>query len=564
MADYSVLVVPLVTVAALSLVLAYLVWRMNRISIRSWFALMLLAMCLLSFSYILELATTTLGEKSFWNALEYVSTISMPPIFVVFAIKYARSGVSRRRWAIPALFFLPVVFIAFRYTNSWHHLFLSELTLPSDPAMSPLQSNPGPVYVAFVGYSLVMVLLGASILLNSYLSSSRLARRRTLLIIMAMFLPLLAYISGFLRIYPLTSTFLTALSYMVGTLLIFWGIFRYAFFDMTPLAMETIVETMGDGIIAIDLQEKVLHLNPEAERMVNVELKGALGKPARSVLPKELIDAYLAPDNGHEAVEVRLGKDACARTFSVKRSSIQVLEGVPSGCLLQLRDITHEMEMSKDLQRANVKLNLLYNLTRQDVLNQLVVIRGAGEIALGKDLSEEQAHWLHRIVDSASNIERTVQLSREYQNLGTKAPEWRSLRQAVALAKTMPPVEQLPVVLDISEAEVFADPLLDKVFYILLSNSYRHGKKVTSIRISAHGEGSTGSIVYEDDGVGIPHEDKERVFEPGYGRDLGLGLTLAKEILAITAIDIREEGEPGRGTRFVMRVPKGNWREAGR
>ena len=67
-------------------------------------------------------------------------------------------------------------------------------------------------------------------------------------------------------------------------------------------------------------------------------------------------------------------------------------------------------------------------------------------------------------------------------------------------------------------------------------------------------------LTYSDDGIGIPKEDKKRIFEKGYGKDSGLGLFLVQEVLGMTGIDIREVGEPGSGAKFEMVVPPGKFR----
>ena len=54
----------------------------------------------------------------------------------------------------------------------------------------------------------------------------------------------------------------------------------------------------------------------------------------------------------------------------------------------------------------------------------------------------------------------------------------------------------------------------------------------------------------------FPAEEKEKIFERGYGKNTGLGLFLAREILSITGITIRETGKPGKGARFEIAVPK--------
>ena len=108
--------------------------------------------------------------------------------------------------------------------------------------------------------------------------------------------------------------------------------------------------------------------------------------------------------------------------------------------------------------------------------------------------------------------------------------------------------------------EVFADPLIVKVFYNLMDNAVRYGGKITTIRFSVEDRNGDQIIVCEDDGDGVVAEEKEKIFERGFGKNTGLGLALSREILDITGITIRETGEPGKGARFEMTVPKGMWR----
>jgi signal transduction histidine kinase len=111
--------------------------------------------------------------------------------------------------------------------------------------------------------------------------------------------------------------------------------------------------------------------------------------------------------------------------------------------------------------------------------------------------------------------------------------------------------------------QVFADPMLERVFFNLLDNSHRHGQRVSSIRVSVRMAGEDLVVVWEDDGVGIPADEKEQIFERGFGKNTGLGMFLAREILSITGIAITEKGEPGKGARFEITVPKGAFRLSG-
>jgi signal transduction histidine kinase len=102
--------------------------------------------------------------------------------------------------------------------------------------------------------------------------------------------------------------------------------------------------------------------------------------------------------------------------------------------------------------------------------------------------------------------------------------------------------------------------MLERVMDNLLDNSLRHGERVTTIRVSTRREEENLIITYEDNGTGIPVQEKEKIFEHGYGKHTGLGLFLVREILSITGITIRETGIPGEGARFEIIVPKGAYR----
>ena len=103
---------------------------------------------------------------------------------------------------------------------------------------------------------------------------------------------------------------------------------------------------------------------------------------------------------------------------------------------------------------------------------------------------------------------------------------------------------------EIDGLELFADPLLEKVFYNLVDNALRYGgDRMTMIRITSHTAGSALVLVFEDNGEGIAERDKNVIFDKGFGKNTGLGLYLSREILAITSITIAETGVPGTGAR---------------
>ncbi len=222
------------------------------------------------------------------------------------------------------------------------------------------------------------------------------------------------------------------------------------------------------------------------------------------------------------------------------------------------------MEFSTSLATANKKLNLLSGITRHDINNQLTILMGYLTI-LEKQLPDTSFndHFL-RVSTAAKRISAMVKFTGEYEKIGVDTPNWQDTRTLVETAAKQAPLGMVLVKNDLhAGAEMFADPLIVKVFYNLMDNAIRYGGKITTIRFSVEEAGDDQVIVCEDDGDGVAADEKEKIFERGFGKNSGLGLALSKEILDITGITIKETGEQGKGARFEMTVPKGAWRMVG-
>ena len=141
--------------------------------------------------------------------------------------------------------------------------------------------------------------------------------------------------------------------------------------------------------------------------------------------------------------------------------------------------------------------------------------------------------------------------------MGIKAPIWQDVRTLLDKCTKEVNIGQIKMLNDLpARTEIMADPMFFKVIQNLMNNSVRHGKKVSTIRFSLEEQEGVHSIRCEDDGEGIPLDMKEKLFTKGFGTDHGLGLFLSGEILSITGITISEEGEPGKGAKFVLTPPQ--------
>ncbi|MGC9436216.1 MAG: sensor histidine kinase, partial [Methanomicrobiales archaeon] len=227
-----------------------------------------------------------------------------------------------------------------------------------------------------------------------------------------------------------------------------------------------------------------------------------------------------------------------------------------------LSDVTQRKKAEQALTRATEKLDLLNQITRHDILNHIMVLQGYLDL-LRSDapLNEETAEYLDRASKSAEQIEEQIAFTRDYQRLGMSPSQWQDIESPVRDCISMEVHrDDIEVVVDLPAVEIFADPMLDRVFCNLFQNAVRHGGGITRLAVRGRVQDGDLSIIVEDDGCGIDPGEKENLFEPSIGRHHGHGLYLISEILAITGISITEVGAPGVGARFVITVPEECWR----
>ena len=234
--------------------------------------------------------------------------------------------------------------------------------------------------------------------------------------------------------------------------------------------------------------------------------------------------------------------------------------GHPVAIDYAIHDIDAWKQTEAALIQANKKLTLKNSNVRHDILNQITVVLGHIALLRDRPLDPAVAAVLDKQQLAAEIIQSQIGFTRDYQDLGVRAPQWFSVAPLVTGAsKALRPIG-VRISTDLDGLSVYADPLLTSVYFNLLENAVRHGRTVPEIRVTAVPDGGGARIVWEDNGVGVPGEHKERIFERGFGSHTGLGLFLVKEVLSITGITIRETGEPGKGARFEMAVPEGNVR----
>ncbi|WP_128694532.1 PAS domain S-box protein [Methanoculleus taiwanensis] len=322
------------------------------------------------------------------------------------------------------------------------------------------------------------------------------------------------------------------------------------------------METAIDGMAIFDADRNHIYMNRAYIGIYGYDSPGELIGRSWRVLydteellrfERDILPAFVHAGNYRGTAR---GKKKDGSTFPAEVSLTALENG---GLICVLRDITERKRAEEALQLANRKLHLLSAITRHDILNQVTALSGYLAFAQERSTDPEQLDYLRMLEKIAETIRQQIEFTRDCEQVGAAEPAWQSVSAVIARASS----GELPVRCDLSGLAVYADRMLDKVFANLMDNTIRHGERATGVHVHCRPASEGVVIVWEDDGIGIPVNRKEKIFTRGVGRNRGYGLFLIREILAITGMTIRETGESGEGARFEITVPEGAYRFEG-
>jgi signal transduction histidine kinase len=205
---------------------------------------------------------------------------------------------------------------------------------------------------------------------------------------------------------------------------------------------------------------------------------------------------------------------------------------------------------------VNRKLALMNDVAYQDIQNKVTAVRGLVDLAGSAGHEDERARLLARSKETLAAIYDLIQKTKEYQKMGVFDPRWIPV-EPVVRARFSRVAAHTPVTLSCSLAglELYSDPVIEQVFFILCDNAIIHGKTLTRIAFSCHEAPGGLVLICEDDGAGIPPDQKPLLFDRVVGGSGRFHLFFVREFLTLYGMQITETGTPGKGARFEIFVP---------
>jgi PAS domain S-box-containing protein len=522
--------------------------------------LRLLALLVMAWTLLvaLDLATTGLDEKTLILKFKFLTTSFVS--VVVFGVLASHSGKEAwlTRWNLALLCVIPAITVALAFVLELQPYLVHDISIAVYGPLYILETPTGPWMDVYLVYAYALLTAGVALLIGSVRGANPLYKRQAAVILVALAIPSAVDVLSNIDTSYIVRNFFSPWAFTVGIAVMTWGLHRYRILDVRPIARSEVVENMTDIVLVFDPSERLIDHNPAARSVLGPEVE-LLGTPLSEVFPfdRELTSKF--KEGGTFRTEVSVGQGAERRTYEASVMPVTVGSEVRARMMI-MRDITERKRIEEALRVANARLGLLSSITRHDLANKLTAIEGYVGLALREKEPDKARTYLSKCQMASGAARSLIQFTREYEGLESLAPDWCAVDELFRRAAGQLNLEGVGLDVSVGGLRVYGDAMLEKVFLNLMDNSLRHGGNVSRISLACQDRGDCLVLAYQDNGAGVPAEEKARIFDRGYGKNTGLGLSLVKGILAITGIEITETGEPGKGARFEMTVPGGAYR----
>jgi PAS domain S-box-containing protein len=333
-----------------------------------------------------------------------------------------------------------------------------------------------------------------------------------------------------------------------------------------------------EAVAFCDKDFLMIDVNPSFSSLFGYSSDDVIGKDVMDLIVPErlkeetkLIREQL--QKGHlECSTIRTRKDGSQVNIALSGAPV-VVKGEVIGYVVVYKDITDIVFANEELSRMfeeqnnmldktsllNEKLSVTGSLTRHDVRNKLAAITGYTYLAKKKLVNDtEVTSYLKQIDEVTQRIIRILDFAKTYEMIGNQERVQVNVGKMVNEAASLfADLKGVTVLNECEKFEVFADSLLMELFHNLIDNSLKYGEKITRIRVYVQkSQDGSAELIYEDNGVGIEANIRDRLFEKGVGKGTGYGLYLIRRICEMYGWSITENGVCGAGVRFVMKIPQ--------
>lgn len=535
----------------------------------------------------------------YFEYITYIGNVTMPIGILLLGLIYNSPNFKFKRIHL-TLLIIPILSLVLLWTNDFHHLFYQEYSI----------YLPETTFGSFFGiyniYSLTLIAIGIIALLFTTVKSSRFFSRQTILVLLAILIPMSVNILSTLKFIDST-IYITPITFSFSILLLFLVIFKFQFLNITPIAIQRIVDRISDSYIILNNNEVITDFNKtflttfkinDASIVRGNTLEGFLKKSNIYFELKKLRSILEKLPTSSETYTYELYIKQINKYFNVEVNSI-LSNGQSLGSLILFKDITQhkrDIEKLKDTQDSLMESERLSSLGQliggiaHNLKTPIMSIAGAAE-----GLTDLVKEYDESIDDPTVNSQDHHEIAADMSKWITKIKEYSEYMSDVITAvkgQAVVMANEDDITFTISElvkrinilmkhelknaiitlnTDVKVDENLTvhgdvnnlvQVINNMISNAIQayNGKTNENIEFVISKQGNNVIFSIEDHAGGLPEKVKSKLFKEMIttkGKNgTGLGLYMSySTIKAHFNGNITFKTEDGKGTKFDISIP---------
>lgn len=558
-----------------TIIMSFIIYRRLKPAERS-FALVIGLAGWWAVTYGAELFSTTLSTMLFWLKLEYLGIALMPPALLLFI----RVFISKDKWFLRsshAIFLIiPILTIAFVYTNDMHHYYYKSLVIDNQGHLPLLRITPSFWYYIFTIYFYASILWSIYSLITAFTRVDPLYKKQKNIILYALIVPWIFNIFYMVGIRPHQNIDLTPFAFIATSMIISFGLLRYKLLDIIPAAREKVFESMQDGVLVLDTFEKVVDNNLQMGKVMPSLKEKITGYDLETLFPlcKKLTNAVA--ERKKQTLEIEVQGNDGKTYFEVDINILSDRNENYSGSILIFHSITRRKKSAISLVLLNELKDRLFSIIAHDLRSPLINITDMVNLIEERAITEKEfklylpqlkknlyytsglldnlLHWSKKQLKG--EVINQVRFDiKEILNDEIFYFQQKALEKGIFLTNSIE-----------DETWVYADiEMIQLVTRNLIGNSIKYCSKEDHIIISSTYSSKEEVIIcIKDTGRGMTPEFVEKIFllehfttrGTNNEQGTGLGLQICKDFIEKNNGKIWVTTEPGIGSKFYFSIPK--------
>ncbi|OLZ39399.1 PAS domain-containing sensor histidine kinase [Natrinema saccharevitans] len=523
------------------------------------FGVFLLIVAFWASTYVGYLVSTGEAWLLFFSQLSYLSVVTVPIVWIVFALQYT----DREEWLSQGLVLLlsvvPAGVLALVWTAPYHSLFYAEIVPTTVGDTAVLETTPGIAHGINVVYSYGLLVIGTGLLAGETFTNNRLYRRQSLVLLVCLSIPWIANGLFHLGFDPIPTADLSPVVFVLTGIPLAVIVQRAELASFLPVAHERIFHTLGDPVFVITDSNRILDANRAARELVDATAP-IEGADLTTLLPDALLyDGQLHPDL-ETALECVIEVDGRPRQYvgRVRRTDPDLQD--PRGYILSLTDITLQKRQQESLEAKNEQLERLAGVVSHDLATPLAT--GESLLHLLRVDLDEPAPEIERSLSDLEAVHRRLRAFAEglpalaRESTDVKTPTDCDLETVARAAWDVVDTGDLRLVVESTHSLRADASRLQQTFENLFQNCTDHavGGRANATTVRVGNLSASSGFYVEDDGPGIPTDRREDILSFGVstGGGSGYGLAIVRTIVEAHGWSLAIGDAADGGARFEI------------